>query len=373
MKLVFVTDNGFSFKDDKFYYSGANVQHYATVTKFFNKIVFIARKSEFEESSSEISSEYSTHLISSVTSKGNIISNYIELNHILEDEIKDANLVMCFGLNGYFAYTVAKKYKKPILAYVGGCVYDTLKFMDSKIKKLLAPFMYRLIKKMVFNADYVHYVDEYLQKKYPTNGKTLICSSVKIEIIQDILIKRINKIEKEKKIIKIGIIGYTHNRIKGIDTAIKSLSLLDQNYILQVVGRGNHQWLDEIAKELNIFDRIEFLGILSGREKIFEWLDSIDIYIQPSLTEGMPRATIEAMSRGCPIVSSSVGGLEKLIDKNFRIDLNDYNDLANKIDTISNINCMKDQAIKNFNICKGFDYKILEEKRNRFYKSIITT
>ena len=56
-------------------------------------------------------------------------------------------------------------------------------------------------------------------------------------------------------------------------------------------------------------------------DKVFEWLDTIDLYVQPSLTEGMPRAAIEAMSRGCPVVVSDVGGLKNLVDKNIELDL----------------------------------------------------
>ena len=50
MKLLFVTDNGFSSKGEDYYYSGANIQHYSTVTKHFDDIVFIARNSIYESS-----------------------------------------------------------------------------------------------------------------------------------------------------------------------------------------------------------------------------------------------------------------------------------------------------------------------------------
>ena len=43
------------------------------------------------------------------------------------------------------------------------------------------------------------------------------------------------------------------------------------------------------------------------------WLDDIDIYLQPSFQEGLPRATIEAMSRGAACVGSTCGGIPELL------------------------------------------------------------
>ena len=42
-------------------------------------------------------------------------------------------------------------------------------------------------------------------------------------------------------------------------------------------------------------------------------MDQVDIYIQPSLTEGLPRGLLEAMSRGCPAIASRVGGIPELL------------------------------------------------------------
>lgn len=371
MKLLFVTDNGFSSKNGEFYYSGANVQHYSTVTSFFDEIIFIARNSKFESSSSKISSKYKTYLVDSITSGRRFIKNYVDLNKILEKEIKEADIVMCFGLNGYLAYKKAKKYSKPVIAYVGGCVYDTLINMDSKLKRLSAPLIAKAIQEMVLNAEYVHYVDEYLLERYPTKGKYLICPSAKIDVNESALLKRINKIDNEESKIILGVIGYTHNRIKGIDTAIKALHLLNNNYVLQVVGRGDHSWLDKIANELEVQNRVEYLGVLDGRKKIFDWLDSVDIYLQPSLTEGMPRATLEAMSRACPVVSTSVGGLKTLIESKYRIEKEDYNKLAQIIEKLAKEKeTMRKVASRNFDISKNYQSNVLDEKRHNFYAMI---
>ena len=46
---------------------------------------------------------------------------------------------------------------------------------------------------------------------------------------------------------------------------------------------------------------------------MFEWLDDMDLYIQPSLQEGLPRAVVEAMSRGLPALGAHTGGIPELL------------------------------------------------------------
>ncbi|MFJ8257596.1 glycosyltransferase family 4 protein [Peribacillus asahii] len=371
MIIAFITDNGFSEKKGSYYYSGANVQHYSTVSQHFEDIIFVARNNPYESSGNLIAEKYQVYLVDSVVNHRKFIRNFNKLNDVLEDVVKRSDVVMCFGLNGYFAYKKAIKYNKPTIVYIGGCVYDTLVNMDSKLKKALAPIMMSMVKEMAKNANFVHYVDGYLVDKYPTRGEKLICPSAKITINPEVMKTRESNIQQKMKKTTIGLIGYTHNKIKGIDTAIKSLKILGENYRLQIVGRGEHTWLDNLAKSLGVEKQVEFLGVMSGREAIFNWLDTIDIYIQPSVTEGMPRATIEAMSRACPVVSSHAGGLRNIVNEKFRIDAGNYTALADKIRMIGeNKSLMLKQAQNSFNVAKKFDSNVLNGKRNQFYNNI---
>ena len=42
-------------------------------------------------------------------------------------------------------------------------------------------------------------------------------------------------------------------------------------------------------------------------------LDSAHLFVLPSLTEGLPRALLEAMARGLPAVATAVGGVPELL------------------------------------------------------------
>ena len=129
---------------------------------------------------------------------------------------------------------------------------------------------------------------------------------------------------------------------------------------------------EELAKELNIRDKIEFCGVLPGGEPVFKWLDKMDLYIQPSFQEGLPRAVIEAMSRGCPIVGSSAGGIPELIDKSCVHKPGDYNGLADSIERIIMDNDYSMMLTEmNLNTSEKYKKSFLDEERNKFWNSFV--
>jgi len=66
-----------------------------------------------------------------------------------------------------------------------------------------------------------------------------------------------------------------------------------------------------LAKNLDLRERVMFLG---ARDNISEILDKIDIFVLPSLWEGLGIAVIEAAAAGKPVVASRVGGIPEIIE-----------------------------------------------------------
>jgi len=78
-----------------------------------------------------------------------------------------------------------------------------------------------------------------------------------------------------------------------------------------LAGRG--QLLGELqdeAHQLGIADRVRFLGF---RDDPAALLQAMDVFILPSLSEGLPVAVLEAMAAGKPVVATDVGGNRELI------------------------------------------------------------
>ena len=108
--------------------------------------------------------------------------------------------------------------------------------------------------------------------------------------------------------------------------------------------------------------------------KVFEWLETIDLYVQPSLTEGLPRALIEAMSRGVPALGSRVAGIPELINSEML-----FNNSKNRVKEIELIlknlskNKLRAQAIYNYNVAKEYHADIINKRREAFMKNFIST
>lgn len=80
---------------------------------------------------------------------------------------------------------------------------------------------------------------------------------------------------------------------------------------LQLVGDGPMRgYLERMANSLGISHAVAFLGI---RDDVPDILAEADVFIRPSLTEGMPLAVLEAMSAGLPVVATPVAGVVELV------------------------------------------------------------
>jgi glycosyltransferase involved in cell wall biosynthesis len=103
--------------------------------------------------------------------------------------------------------------------------------------------------------------------------------------------------------------------VKGHRYAIEALALLRQEQPLvhlAIAGRGETaEALRGQARELGVSGRVHLLGV---RGDIPNLLGGADVFILPSLSEGLPLALLEAMSAGCAIVASDVGDVSTALD-----------------------------------------------------------
>jgi glycosyltransferase involved in cell wall biosynthesis len=80
---------------------------------------------------------------------------------------------------------------------------------------------------------------------------------------------------------------------------------------LVYVGKGDLEGeLRREASRMGASEKVRFLG---WRDDIHEILPVLDIFVLPSLNEGMGRVLVEAMAAGRPLVASNVGGISDLV------------------------------------------------------------
>ena len=87
--------------------------------------------------------------------------------------------------------------------------------------------------------------------------------------------------------------------------------LQDPRIHVAIAGRGAlHDALADQARESGMGDRLHLLGL---RRDVPDLLASADVYVMPSLSEGLPMALLEAMAAGLPVVASAVGDIPSVL------------------------------------------------------------
>lgn len=314
--------------------------------------------------------------VSKYRKKADLILNKNRISNQIREILKQCHcaIIRLPSFIGQIACKEAIKMGKPYLLEVVGCAWDAF-WNHSFEGKLVAPFMYYTTKKRVLDASYVVYVtNQFLQKRYPTNGKNTNCSNVALTEFDDSILenrlKKIANLHRDSKLI-LGTTAAVDVRYKGQQYVIKALGKLKKqgiiNYEYHIVGAGEQTYLKAVAKRYKINDQVKFLGPMP-HNKVFEWLESIDIYIQPSKTEGLPRALIEAMSRGVPAFGANTGGIPELLEAQY-IFSNTRRNISEICDILVAYNpkTMQQQAIRNFSEAKKYDKEIIERRRKEFF------
>jgi len=102
--------------------------------------------------------------------------------------------------------------------------------------------------------------------------------------------------------------------IKGPMYLLKAMVEVWKTYpetVLLYVGKGDLE--EEVRREASRMGASEKVRFLGWRDDIHEILPVLDIFVLPSLNEGMGRVLVEAMAAGRPLVASNVGGIPDLI------------------------------------------------------------
>jgi len=112
----------------------------------------------------------------------------------------------------------------------------------------------------------------------------------------------------------IGTVGRL-DPIKDQQLLIKAFAQLHGKYpnlTLLIIGDGPCRGdLEKLTEHLGIQRSVRFLGL---RMDVPELLKLLDIFVLPSLREGIPNTVLEAMATALPVIATSVGGNIELVD-----------------------------------------------------------
>ena len=285
--------------------------------------------------------------------------------------VKSSNAVVARlpSILGTITAALAKRYRKAVFVEMVGCPWDAY-WNHGIVGKLVAPIVYMSTRYRVRKADFVLYVTErFLQQRYPTSADSIACSDVVLPLPdQTVLERRLRRIESKAPDapIILATAAAVDVAYKGHEYVLKAMANMNvspgqMQYWL--IGGGDQSRLTRLAAKLGLTNNVVFLGALP-HDKVLEVLeDSVDIYVQPSRLEGMPRAVLEAMSVGCPVVASRVGGIPELLSEHNTFEAGDIAALTELISGIDE-NAMRGMARRNFHICsERYDRRTLDTRR----------
>lgn len=271
---------------------------------------------------------------------------------------------------GYVALGLAKRYQRPYLLEIVGCPWDSL-WNHSWRGRILAPVAHLQLRSAARRSNHTIYVtNSFLQRRYPSKGSAIGCSDVAIPPVDDaVLERRLSRVDAwtggaTTVLCTVGAIDVAY---KGQSLVIEAMAMLKEHgrhLEYRLIGDGDATGLKDLATRIGVGDQVRFIGPLE-HNAVLQALEDVDIYIQPSLQEGLPRALVEAMSQACPAIGSTAGGIPELLAAEWVFNKGDVRGLAELIDSFDAPH-LKQQAARNHQESRSFDQALLAMKRNKF-------
>jgi len=210
------------------------------------------------------------------------------------------------------------------------CVHQDISDYISQSKNYFVRFISSIRKRIILSlwrfgsiplARKILPVSKYVSKSIQTIG----IAPNKIEVVYNGLnFDRLKQIDLQVKklreefnisddIFLVGSVGRLVD-IKGYEYLISAArALLEKcNYIKFIlVGDGaQKEYLEKLVAENGLKDHIIFAGF---RKNVPELLSSFDLFVLPSLSEGLPTVILEAMWAGVPVIATDIGGIPEIV------------------------------------------------------------
>ncbi|WP_163381069.1 glycosyltransferase family 4 protein [Cyclobacterium sp. SYSU L10401] len=311
-----------------------------------------------------------------------LLKNYRKSKLIIQESIQkfDILVIRLPSTIGSIAVALAEKLNIPYLIEVVACPWDSLT-NHSLLGKLYAPVSKKKLSNLVRKAPFVMYVTEvFLQNRYPNDYKNIGVSDVMLNVIpEDQIEKKMKHYAKfdgdDKPRLRLGTLAVVDLPYKGHDIVLKAIKRLKKSGFeldYKIAGNGDFSQLSMLIERYELQNNVHYIGVLDHKE-VFNFLRDIDVYVQPSRTEGMPRALIEAMSMGCACIGSNAGGIPELLQEEAIFPSKNVKALVEKLKAFNNKNLLIEQCKVNFIRAKDYQFYKLEQKRHAFYDTFLNS
>ncbi len=222
------------------------------------------------------------------------------------------------GYAGLASILLGKILRIPVIISSHGIRHKTLEpSLRGKLSKIILKIEYSIDIFTVKRANFViavdpitqRYYQELTQKKISQIPIALRLSDFKFSPANRELIR--NEFKIKNSMMWVGYVGRLSPE-KNLLALLNAFASIKNNYVkLLIVGKGpDEKELKNFVKIKKIEDDVIFCGVRNDIGKI---LSALDVFVLPSLTEGLPTALIEAMASGRAIICSNIKANQELI------------------------------------------------------------
>ncbi|MGC3024522.1 glycosyltransferase [Burkholderia sp. DN3021] len=220
-------------------------------------------------------------------------------------------------------------------------------------------------------AQTVRYVtDAYLQAKYPARSKADAFGFSDACLPDALYTARDPHSWRHAGPLRMINVSMMHNPSKGHAVLLEAVSRLKRKGVavtLTLVGDGVlRNGLEALATSLGIADRVSFRGLVSS-ESACALVAEHDLFILPSLQEGMPRAMLEAMAVGTPVLGTDVGGIPEVLPASDLIRAGSVDAVEAGIEALARERTqLVDMSARQQAKASGFAYSALQQKYDAY-------
>jgi phosphatidylinositol alpha-1,6-mannosyltransferase len=274
---------------------------------------------------------------------------------------------------GWHAARAAMRWQKPYMIEVIGDPAESLLTLGGIMThRLLARHAAWRLRQLARGATVACYVNRLtLPRRYPVSPGT------PFDLISDIRlapnwITRPREVKSGTAPLRIISVGSLMPGKRTVDIIFGCHQVINRGFPVEfhVVGDGPCRRNCEITcQKLGLRNSVIFHGHVVGRENVFRLLDQCDLFVMASATEGLPRAVLEAMARGLPVIGARANGTVELLREPDLFPIGDSGKMAQLIiDLIQSPARLTQMSRHSIETARAYTNDKLSPRRIRLYR-----
>lgn len=284
----------------------------------------------------------------------------------------DAVCVRLPAVSGVFAARLARRSGKPVMFEQVGDprLIGAFGLTGRLLGAYLAFFTRRIVRRSVAGS----YVSQaHLQRAYPP-GPTAVTDAISSIRLPDAAILPARRFVRSSG--RPGIVLtaslYRYKDHLTLVKAVGAASRRGSSFKLSFLGDGPlRAELEAQVRQQGLQESVSFQGHVAGRARVNAFLDRSDLFVMPSLGEGMPRALIEAMSRGLPTLGARTPAMEELLPPSQMFPAGDHEALAALLLAVArDFSVLNAWAEHSETTARRFADSVLSTKRRRLLRTL---